>query len=327
MFSIIIGLFMLASCGVSTPTTSSGGSTSSSSTQEILKMKYVDVKVYNAVYVAIEEKIFEKNGLELELVELVAGGPAGIQLVSSGSADAGLSALMAIVNASNAGLPVIGVADLQSAVKDVPLEIFYVRKDSGINNINDLKGKKVAVNALRASFHYTWIIALEKAGMKETDVEFVTLPFGQQELALQNKTVDAIGLLTPFSGMANTNNELKVLFRDLDVFGEKQFSLHFVNSEWARKNPETVRRFVKSLREASAFVEANQDRAREIISKYTGVDAKFITDYKFQPNAQVVKEDVEFWLDFMKKYDSNIKKELSFKDVATNEFNEAVGGK
>lgn len=287
--------------------------------------KYVGLKVYDPVYVAIENGIFKKNELDVELIDTVAGGPTGIQLVASGSVHAGLSSLMAIINSVNADLPIIATTDLQSSMEGAPLEVFFVREDAGYTSVADLKGKTIAINLVKSSFHYSWIIALEQAGLKETDVTFVVLSFAEQLLALQNGLVDAIGLMTPYNGVARATEGIVELFNALDVFGEKQFTTHFVNSTYAKKHPERAKKFVSSIVEAMEWIEAHQEEAKVIMAKYVGIEAEYIDDYLFQPDGMVNMDDVAYWLDFMKERDDlDIKPEITPEMVGTNDYNEKV---
>ena len=267
--------------------------------KESKAFKYVGLKVYDPVYVALEKGFFEAEGLPFQLVDTVAGGATAVQMVSSGSAQGGLVSTMALINARNNYIPVTGVTDIQSSFKDYPLEEFYVRKDSGINSIKDLKGKKIAINLIKSSFHYTWLLALEQNGMLPEDIEFVSMPFSQQEGALEKGVVDAIGLMAPYSAKARKNDNIKKLYDCVDVFGERQFCMIFINSVYAEENPEEVTKFVSALSKTCEWIKDNQQEAKEIISKYTGVDEKYIDDYKFQNKAMVVPEDIEYWLDYM----------------------------
>ena len=284
-------------------------------------MKYVGLKVYDPVYIALEKGFFD--GVDVELVDTVAGGATAVEMVSSGNVQGCLLATMALTNAVNAGMPVIGVADIQSAFKEAPLEEFYVMKDSGINSVSDLKGKKIAINLVKASFHYTWLIELEKLGWEESDVTFITLPFAEQIEALKNGTVDAIGLMQPYSGMARVDEDLKQLYTAVDSFGERQFCEILLNKEWAKDNPELAKAFVSGICEASEWVKDNQDEAKKIIAKYTGIDANYIDDYYFQPYASVNIEDAEYWLEYMKTHEG-VSEDLKVSDIVTNEYNEKV---
>lgn len=284
-------------------------------------MKYVGLKVYDPVYVALEKGFFD--GVGVELVDTVAGGATAVEMVSSGDVQGCLLSNMALCNAVNAGMPVIAVADIQSAFKEAPLEEFYVRADSDIHSISDLKGKKIAINLVKSSFHYTWLIELEKAGMTENDVTFVNLSFAEQKEALLNGMVDAIGLMQPYSGMARVDDNCRQLYTAVDSFGERQFCEILLNTEWAEKHKSEATAFVDGIAKAAEWIADNQDEAKQIISKYTGIDAEYIDDYYFQPYASVNMEDAQYWLEYMQEHEG-ISKDISINKIATNEYNPMV---
>lgn len=299
------------------------GDTATKKEDDVSVMKYVGLKVYDPVYIAKDKGFFEEEGLKVEIVDTVAGGATAVQMVSSGDVHGALLSTMAIINARSAGLPVVGVADIQSAFTDYPLEEFFVRKDSGIKTIEDLKGKKIAINLVKSSFHYTWLMALEMAGMSEDDVLFVNLSFDQQQGALERGEVDAIGLMAPYAPMARESEDLELLFDATDIFGERQFCEIFLNSVWAEDNKEDATKFVSGIVKATDWIKDNQDEAKQIISKYTGVDVNYIDDYKFQDNAMVIIDDAQYWLDYMKRVEGAADY-LKVDDIVTNKFNVKV---
>ena len=322
MLSLALCCFLLAGCGSKPVDVSENATepvTAEAEEDETYTMSYVGLKVYDPVYVALEKGFFD--GLDVELTDTVAGGATAVQMVSSGDVQGCLLSNMALCNAVNAGLPVIAVADIQSAFKQAPLEEFYVRADSDINSIEDLKGKKIAINLVKSSFHYTWLMELEKAGMTEDDVTFVSLPFAEQKEALLNGTVDAIGLMQPYSGMARVDDNCRQLYTAVDSFGERQFCEILLNSIWAEEHPEAATRFVEGISEAADWIADNQEESKQIISKYTGIDAEYIDDYYFQPEASVNMDDAEYWLDYMKSHEG-VREDITVDDVATNKYNE-----
>lgn len=291
--------------------------------QALTKVTYVGLQVYDPVYIAMDKGFFKANGIDLELTSTVAGGATAVEMVSSGDVQGCLLSNMALCNAVNSGMPVIAVADIQSCLKDAPLEEFYVRADSDIQSVADLKGKNIAINLVKSSFHYTWLMALEQAGLSEEDVNFVTLSFAEQQEALENGTVDAIGLMQPYSGKARVDEDCRQLYTGLDVFGEKQFCEILLNKIWAEEHPEVAQAFVKSLAEASAWVAENQDEAKEIVASYTGMDKQYIDDYYFQPHCSVNMADAEYWLKYMQE-NWGVKESVKVEDVATNIYNPYV---
>lgn len=288
-----------------------------------LSLRYVNFKVYDPVYVALDQGFFARRGLEVTIIGDTLGGPTAIQAVASGSAEAGLASLPALINANASDLPVVGVSDIQSAIDDQPLEEFFVRTDSAIHSLADLRGKTVAVNLWYSSFHYTILMALEQAGIAEEEVTFVLLPFEHQALALERGQVDMIGLMQPYTAYVRQTyaDEVRLLFTAFDVFGEKQFTTHFLHRDWAADNPAAARAFVAGIVDAIDWIAANPEAARTIIARYTGIEARYIPDYRFQPDGQVVLDDVRFWLEYMQQRGDIAPGQLTPEDVATNAFN------
>jgi NitT/TauT family transport system substrate-binding protein len=306
---IVLTATLLASCGATnTPTV----------------VKYVGLKVYDPVYIAMDKGFFEDEGVEVELVNVVAGGATAVQMVASGQVQGALVSTMAKINAVSGYLPIIGVADIQSEFADTPLEQFFVRVDSNINTMQDLVGKRIAINLVKSSFHYTWLKALEDAGIAEDAVTFVSLPFAQQEEALIQGSVDAIGLIQPWTKRTRDKvSQVKTFMTGYDVFGAKQFTTIFINSVWANTDEVRATKFVTALSRVAEFVKNNQQEAKEIISKYTGIAVEDIDDYKFQDFNQVKVEDAQYWLDWMIAR-GEVRADITVEQIVTNRFNQNI---
>ena len=285
-------------------------------------VKYIDFKVYDPVYVGIEKGFFK--GVKVELMGSYLAGPTAIQAVSSGKYHAGLSSIMAIINANANGLPVQGITDIQSAITGQPLEEWFVKSNSTIKNIQDLKGKRIAVNLWKSSFHYSVIMALNNAGMKSDDVQFILIPFDKQLTAIDSDQVDVVGLMEPYSSYLRSKGGYRVLFDAFDIFGEKQFCIHFVNKVWAEHNRKEAVAFISGIVKSINWIEQNQAEAKKIIAKYTGIDEKYIADYHFQKNGAVIMNDVQYWLDYMQSSGDVTAKWLKVDDIATNKYNREV---
>lgn len=290
---------------------------------EYAPIRYVNFKVYDPVYVGIEKGFFKQHGIEVEIVGDVLAGPTAIQAVSGGSAEAGLSSIPALVNANASGLPVSGITDIQSAIGTQALEEYFVLADSNIQSIDELRGKTIAVNLWKSSFHYTLLMALEQHGIAEDEVTFVLLPFDKQEVALNQGQVDVIGLMEPYASHARATygDKFRLLFTALDVFGEKQFTCHFVNRVWAEYNTEKAEAFTAGIVDAINWIEANQDEAKAIIAQYTGIDEQYVPEYHFQPDGRVNEADVQFWLEYMRRRGDITADWLTPEQVASNRYN------
>jgi len=120
---------------------------------------------------AISKAMKEKAGLNV-LVQPAAGGNVIVPLVGRGEADVGL------VNIMEAHEGLEGLKDLRMIGAAQGLRTpFFVRKDSGMFKVADLKGKRVTMgySAMRNIDQVTRAV-LASAGLSETDVRPVLVP-------------------------------------------------------------------------------------------------------------------------------------------------------
>jgi uncharacterized protein len=94
---------------------------------------------------AIAKVLKEKAGLNV-LVQPTAGETTLIPMVGSAEADLGIANIAEVVNASRGSAGVTKQPDLRLIGSVHPLRVaYFVRKDSGLKSIADLKGKRVTV--------------------------------------------------------------------------------------------------------------------------------------------------------------------------------------
>lgn len=260
------------------------------------KVRWGWYKVYQPVYIAQEKGYFKESGIELELVGPFTSGPAAVQAATAGKVDAAHTAITGLATAAAEGFKLKAVADSQSETKKAPLMRWYVKKESPIREAKDLKGKTIAVNSFSGSFYFTILKYLEKAGLKKEDVKFVNMPHPNQPQALLTGQVDVAGVIDPFSAQLQESNETRTLVTGYDILGENQFSVIFFTEEFIKKNPETVKKFVRAYQKAVGFIEKNPDLASQIIAKQIEIDPKYNTLHRYTRNAQVKLQDVEFWI-------------------------------
>ena len=167
-------------------------------------------------------------------------------------------------------------------------------------------------------------MALEQNGMAAGDVKFSLLPFDKQVVAIQAGQVDVVGLMEPYASYLRAQGGYRVLFDAHDIFGNKQFTLHFLNRVWANAKPKEAAAFVSGVVDSIIWIEKNQAEAKKIIAKYTGVDEKFVPEYHFQENGAVIMDDVKFWLDYMKKSGDITVNWIEPEDIGTNKYNKRV---
>ena len=284
----------------------------------------MNFKVYDPVYVGIDKGFYEKEGCPVEIIGDVIAGPNAIQAVAAGSAEAGLSSIPAIINSNAAGLPIQGVVDIQTTLPSQALQRWYVRADSDIQTLEDVVGRRYAVNIWRSSFHYTSLLAMDQRGIDPDTVDFQLLSFADQIPALIEGEVDVIGLIQPYQAYLEDEygDQVRELYNDYDdVYGTRHVSLIFVNRLWAHYNPEQATCFVTATSKAIDWIEENQDGARKIVSKYTGIPEASVRDYHFTPHGQVRLQDVQAWLTYLIER-GDVADWVDIGSVASDEYNE-----
>ena len=115
---------------------------------------------------------------------------------------------------------------MQLREQGVPIKIVYlghrdgtavvVHKDSGVYDVRDLRGKKVAVPNRFSNQRIMLHRALKKRGMSLDDLTLLEMPPPEMPVALQTKSVDAITSGEPFMARAELDGYGRVLFQAKD---------------------------------------------------------------------------------------------------------------
>ena len=133
----------------------------------------------------LEEKL-RPLGYEVTWTEFPSGPPL-LEALNVGAVDFGIAGETPPIFAQAAGAPLVYLAYDPPAPQG---EAILIPKDSPLKSVADLKGKKVALNK-GSNVHYLLVRALEKAGLKYTDIEPVFLAPSDALAAFSRGSVDA----------------------------------------------------------------------------------------------------------------------------------------
>ncbi len=231
---------------------------------EVINMGYSSWAGWWQWKIAEEEGLFEKNGVKVNL-QWFSDYSDSLSALTTGLLAANSQTLNdTISQVDNAvfGEVVVLVND-NSAGNDK----IIVSKD--INTIQDLKGKKVALEeGVVGDFLLT--LALQKNGSKRDDVEIVNLETGAAALAFANGQVDAVGAFPPFWLTALEREGSKELISSKDFPGAIP-DLLVVTQKLIDENPKAVQGLVNTWFDVLDFMKENPERANEIIAARAGV--------------------------------------------------------
>ena len=215
-------------------------------------------------WVAKEARIFEKNGLDVQLIYFTGGTTAVMALIS---ADTPLSQVAgaAVVNSVLAGSDAIIVAAGVTSLN------YYLMARPNIKTAEQLKGGSVAISRFGSSSDFIARYALSKIGLTPgKDVTIVQIGSTPDRVsAVLTGRVQATVINPPASIIAEKKG--MTILADLPKLGlVYQHTGAVTTRRFLRANPDIVRRYVKSHVEAVHRVYTDKETSLKVLAKYFG---------------------------------------------------------
>ncbi len=166
---------------------------------EKIVLGFTGVNEYMAAFVAADQKMFEKRGLDVSLQLLPNGGVIPPGLVS-GSLQVGGITIPLLLQAAAGGLDLGIIANGSVIQQSNPDGSVVARTGADIHAPADFIGRRVAVSAVGSLYHVLFRQYLQDEGVDPGRVNFVEISFGQMGDVLKGGQVDAATTTEPFIG-------------------------------------------------------------------------------------------------------------------------------
>ncbi len=150
----------------------------------------------------------------------------------------------------NAGLDDLRVIsdEFQDGVPGYFSQQYYVRKDSGIGKVEDLKGKVIGTNGGGSAVDVATRAMLKKHGLEEKrDYTMLEGPLPAMPAMLLEKKVDLIPAVLPFALNPKLREDGKVLFELKDAMGPTQMIVFAARKSFIDKNRAAMVDFMEDL--------------------------------------------------------------------------------
>ena len=215
------------------------------------------------VYIAQEKGFYRDANIDVDAV-FTRGGGENVQAVVSGDAQIGLgTGTLAVISAFVKKAP-IKIAAAEITGMDA---FWYVQANTPMRKIEDLAGKKVAYSRPGASSHMAVLAIADQIkakGLKPAEpVSLGGIP--EVYTALRTGQTDAAWSVAPFQLDRVEKGELRVVVKGDEIAAMKEITprVHFVNTEFAAKNPEVMRGFFRAQQKALDYMfEHKEDTAK-----------------------------------------------------------------
>lgn len=173
---------------------------------------------------------------------------------------------------------------------------YYVKAESDINSVEDLKGKTIGVPGLSDSSTMNLKRKLLEVGIGTStdnmEVTFADYALTDLPLALDNGAVDAIALHDPVAYQAEEEYGFKKI---LDTGTDEKFQgeyccQSYVTTELVTKVPKGAAAYTRALQKAAAFIQADPKAAAQIqidnefCSGDLETNAKLLKSYNYAPS-------------------------------------------
>ena len=211
------------------------------------------------------ETALKAQGVNIKWVEFPAG-PQLLEGLNVGSVSLGESGEAPPIFAQAANSNLVYVANQPPAPK---AEALIVQKDSQVQSIQDLKGKRVALNK-GSNVHYLLLKILEANKLTLDDIEVVYLPPSDARAAFERGAVDAWVIWDPFFAAAEKQIGARVIATGENLVANYQFYL--ADRKFAEQNPDVLKTVVNELNASTQWVAQNQDEAAKLLEKPTGLE-------------------------------------------------------
>jgi NitT/TauT family transport system substrate-binding protein len=218
----------------------------------------------SGTWVAQEEGLFKKNGLEVELVHIPSTSRA-IQVMLAGELQYSYMDGRNSVTAALKGADVVIIAGVANRL------VFSFMARPEIKSFADMKGRKIGITRLGSSTHSVTLWVMNKAGIKPEDYQMLQLvDVPNIFTAMVAGQVDA-GALSPPTNFRARKAGLSELM-DVTRDGPEYVSVAVGSTRsFIKANEEMTRRFIRGYSEGVQLLKANKAAGIRAIQKYARI--------------------------------------------------------
>jgi NitT/TauT family transport system substrate-binding protein len=254
-----------------------------------VKLGYLHtLAVDGQIWTGIDRGDFAKQGVEFELHQFTTGLEL-FQAMIGGSIDMlATGAVMSNFPARGQG-KVFLINDVEFATAQL-----WVRPESGIKTVADLKGKKISTTA-GTTAHVFLDTALRANGVDPKDVEVVNQRMSEAVTSFISGAVPAVALWVPFNVTVREKAQGAKMLVDASAFYPKAAIVGgwVTTDAYAQKNGAVLKSIIRGWAGANDYMVANADAALDALQKNHYKEVP-LADLKEQYKAQKMFTSTEW---------------------------------
>lgn len=294
-------------------------STAQSPEPTTLKIAVLPILDALPMYVAQANGYFDSQDIKVEFIP-VGSAAERDQVMAAGQADGMINDLVStfLYNQDSTQIQIISFARI--ATPEFPQYRILAAKNSGINEVEDLKGIEIGISEASV-IEYTTDRFLEAEGFTPLEIVTIAVPSIAVRMSLLDSgELEAANLPDPLASLAIQGGAVPIV--DDSAHPEFGNSLISFRKAVIDTNPEAIRGFLAAIEQAAEEINANLSEWDELLTEQKLVPAPLIGSYKIPifPTGSVPSEaqwdDVIAW--GLEK--GLISQYISYEDSVTTEY-------
>lgn len=250
----IIAIIIVAIIAVGAYFATSGGSS-----DNVVRIGHLPSDHDTALFVAEQKKLFEDQGLTVELTQFNNGGDL-MTAMASGDIDVGYAGITPVMSSIEQGVPVKVVSGAQ-----IEGSAIVAGANSGISSIADLKGKTVATPGEASIQNMLLTYALKENGVSADDVEFTTMKAAQMTDALKAGKIDAMIIWEPYSSIAVSSGDGKLVANTSEILPGHPCCVVVAREDYIDNHAEALQKVLEAHANATDFTNENPEEAAKML--------------------------------------------------------------
>ncbi len=212
------------------------------------------------IYIAEDQNFFAGNGLNVTIRNYTSGMEA-VNAIFNGEVDLAATAEFPLVKKVLNQEKISAIVSIDKS----QLQDLIGRKDRGIENVSDLRGKRIGVTlGTIAQFYLGRFLMLHSINLQ--DVTIVNINPSESVDALTKGDVDAIIIWQPYANAIENALGNNAAIWPVQS-SQETYIVEVAKNDWIARHPDAVRRYVNALAQAEDYFVRHPAQTKSMMQK------------------------------------------------------------
>jgi len=190
-----------------------------------------------------------------------------VKAAATGQIDIGFCGTPPAVTGIAKGVPIKIVAAVNQEGSGI-----VVREDAGIQKIEDLKGKTIAIPMKGSIQDVLLQMTLKEHGINPEEVNIIEMQVPLMPKALEAGKIDGFIAWEPYVSMAEQKGYGHAIAYSRDIWKDHPCCVVIATDQFIKEHPDQLRKFLKVHVEATEYLNTHKNESASIVAEALGTD-------------------------------------------------------